>query len=81
MLYRYSQYKGYDVSVGENTNILSYTDAGEISEYAIPAICYAVGNGLMYGRTESTLNPQETTTRAEAAALLQRYLGLYQNEG
>ena len=38
MLYRYAQYKGYDVSIGEDTNILSYPDAFDVSEYAIPAV-------------------------------------------
>ena len=37
-MYRYASYKGYDVSVGEDTNILSYDDAFEISEYAISAM-------------------------------------------
>ena len=74
ILYRFAQYKGYDVSVGENTNILSYTDAESISEYAVPAVMYAVGAGLMKGRTESTINPSENATRAEIAAILQRFL-------
>ena len=73
IMHRYAQYKGYDVSVGENTNILSYTDAAEISEYAIPAMQYAVGSGLMKGKTESTLNPKDNTTRAEIAAILHRF--------
>lgn len=47
ILYRYAQLKGYDVSVGEDTNILSYTDAGQISEYAIPAMQWACGAGLI----------------------------------
>ena len=73
IMHRYSQYKGYDVSVGENTNILSYTDVAEISEYAVPAMQYAVGSGLLKGKTESTLNPKDNTTRAEIAAILHRF--------
>ncbi len=73
IMHRYSQYKGYDVSVGENTNILSYTDVAEISEYAIPSMQYAVGSGLLKGKTESTLNPKDNTTRAEIAAILHRF--------
>ena len=38
ILYRYAKYKGVDVSVGEDTNILSYADAAEISDYAFPAM-------------------------------------------
>ena len=74
IMFRYAKYKGYDVSVGENTNILSYTDFDEISEYAISAMQYAVGSGLMKGKTESTINPKDFATRAEIAAILQRFL-------
>lgn len=74
IMYRYAEYKGYDVSVGESTNILSYTDFEEISEYAIEALQYAVGSGLMKGKTESTLNPKDFTTRVEIAVILQRFI-------
>ena len=47
ILWRYAQYKGYDVSVGEETNILSYADAFDISEYAIPAVQWACGAGII----------------------------------
>ena len=73
IIYRYVQYKGYDVSVGENTNLLSYTDANEISEYAIPAMQYAVGSGLMKGRTTSSLNPKDNATRAELVQILYNF--------
>ncbi|MDY3929774.1 MAG: S-layer homology domain-containing protein, partial [Clostridia bacterium] len=74
IMYRYAQYKGYDISVGENTNILSYTDYKEISEYAVSAMQYVVGSGLMKGKTESTINPLDNATRAEVAAILQRFI-------
>ncbi len=73
IMYRYAKLKGYDVSVGENTNILSYADYSKISEYAIPAMQYAAGSGLMTGRTASTLNPQDQATRAEMATILFRF--------
>ena len=60
MLYRYAQYKEYDVSVGEGTNLLSYTDASRISEYAIPAMHWACGTGIIAGVTSSTLVPKGT---------------------
>lgn len=74
IMHRYANYKGYDVSAGENTNILSYTDAENISEYAIDAMQYAVGSGLMKGKTDATLNPQDNATRAEIAAILHRFI-------
>lgn len=73
MLYRYAKYKGYDVSVGEDTNILSYEDFDKISEYAIEAIEYTAGAGIMTGKTESTINPKDAATRAEAAAMIIRF--------
>ncbi|MBQ7102896.1 MAG: S-layer homology domain-containing protein [Anaerotignum sp.] len=45
------------ISVGENTNILSYNDAFEISEYAIPAMQWACGAGIIRGNDDGTLNP------------------------
>ena len=74
IMHRYAQYKGYDVSVGENTNILSYDDVDNISEYAIASMQYAVGSGLIKGKTEATLNPLDNATRAEIAAILHRFI-------
>ena len=74
IMHRYAQYKGYDVRVGENTNILSYNDFGIISEYAIASMQYAVGSGSMTGKSESTLNPLDNATRAEIAAILHRFV-------
>ena len=76
IIYRYIKFKGKDVSVGENTNILSYTDAESVSEYAVEAICYAVGSGLMKGDSETTLNPSGTATRAETATIIMRLFGI-----
>ena len=73
MLYRYAQYKGYDVSVGEDTNILSYTDFEDLSEYAIPAMQWAVGAGIISGTSESTLGPLGNASRAQVAVILTRY--------
>ena len=74
ILYRYAQYKGYDVSAGEDTNILSYTDFASISEYAIEALQWACGDGIITGVSDSTLTPQGTATRAQAAAMLMRFV-------
>lgn len=73
ILYRYAQYKKYSVSVGEDTNILSYEDALQISTYAVSAIQWACGSGLMTGRTQTALAPVGTVTRAEVAVMLQRF--------
>ena len=77
IIHRFAMYKGFDVSVGENTNILSYDDFASISEYAIGAMQYMAGAGLINGRSESTLNPKETATRVETAAILYRFKNLH----
>ena len=73
ILYRYAQSKGIDVNVGEDTNILSYADALQASEYAIPALQWAVGAGVLNGKSGNLLAPTGTATRAEIAAIMQRW--------
>ena len=73
ILYRYAQSKGIDVSVGENTNILSYVDVQQASEYAILALQWAVGAGVLNGKNGGRLAPTGTATRAEIAAIMQRW--------
>ena len=77
MLHRYAQHEGYDVSVGEDTNILSYTDAFDVSEYAVSALQWACGAGIIHGTGDgSTLTPQGVATRAQAAVILMRFCEL-----
>ena len=74
LLYRFAVTMGYDVSVGESTNILSYADAFDAAEYAIPALQWACGAGIIHGTGDgSTLSPQGTATRAQAAVMLERF--------
>lgn len=72
ILWRYAQHKEYDVSVGEDTNILSYTDALTVSEWAVPAMQWANGAGLIQG-SDNNLMPRGNATRAQAAAILHRF--------
>lgn len=72
ILYRYMRYVGADVSVGGDTNILSFTDAGEISEYAFPALQWACGAGIINGYGDGTLAPKASITRAEFAAMVSK---------
>ena len=83
ILYRYAQYKGYDVSIGEDTNILSFNDALTISGYSIPAMQWACGSGLMAGTRRDggmLLAPRDTTTRAQAATLIMRFQSAFAKE-
>ncbi|MGI6497972.1 MAG: S-layer homology domain-containing protein [Oscillospiraceae bacterium] len=72
ILYRYAQCKGYDISVGEDTNILSYKDVLDVSEYAIPAMRWACGASLIQG-SGGNLMPQGDATRSQVAAILYRF--------
>ena len=60
--------------MGEETNILSYDDAFDVSEYAIPAMQYVIGAGIINGKTSSTVNPEDNATRAEIAVILHRFI-------
>ena len=74
ILWRYAQYKGDDVSVGEDTNILSYADAFVISEYAIPAMQWACGAGIINGSDDGTLNPKGTAQKVHTAQMLMNFI-------
>ena len=74
VMFLYAKFKGYDVTVGNDTNILSYDDVAEIAEYALPAMQYVAGAKIINGKTESTLNPKDNTTRAEIAVILERFV-------
>lgn len=83
ILYRYAQHKGYDVSAGEDTNILSFDDAFAVSEYAIPAMQWACGSGMVRGIAQKggmLLAPRDTTTRAQAATLIMRFQSAFAKE-
>ena len=70
MLYRYA---------GEPdgaADLSAYTDAGSVSAYAEKAVQWCVKNGILTGKTSSTLAPKATATRAECAAMLQRFAAL-----
>ncbi len=75
ILFRYANRKGYDTSVGESTNILSYDDAFDIADWAMPAMQWACGAGLYDpAGTETALRPQDSATRAEVAAAVRALL-------
>jgi len=73
ILYRYAQFKGYNDSIGEDTNILSYSDVSEISEYAVPAMNWACGAGIIQGNA-GNLMPKDGAQRCQVAAMLIRFL-------
>ncbi|NBI17771.1 S-layer homology domain-containing protein [Neglecta sp. X4] len=52
----------------------SFTDAGKASEYALPALRWAVQNGIVRGKGNNRLDPTGTATRAEVAQMLMNFL-------
>ena len=54
-------------------NLSAYTDADAVSAYAVDAMIWAVGSGVITGRTADTLAPKGLATRAELATILHRF--------
>lgn len=71
ILYRYAQYKKYDVSGAKSLD--GYTDAQSVSNYAVPALQWANAAGVVTGKSGSKLDPKGNATRAEVAAMLMRF--------
>ena len=75
IFYRYARYKGYDIS--ETGDLDQFTDIDEASAWALDALKWAVGSGLMHGKGSNKLDPTGTSTRAEIAAMLHRFVSKY----
>ena len=76
ILYRDAKANGADISVCEDTNLLSYKDFQSVGQYAVPALQWAVGSGLIGGTTNAMRSPKGTATRAQAAVILVRFVGM-----
>ena len=72
IFYRYADYKGYDLTVKGDLD--KFKDADKITDYAKTAMQWAVGSGLVKGKSGNLLDPQGTATRAEIAAMLHRFI-------
>ena len=70
MLYRYAQYKGYDLTAGGDLS--GFADAGAVSGWAETSLAWAVGQGLLQG-SDSQVDPQGSAIRAQTAAILMRF--------
>ena len=73
ILWRYAKSENIDVSIGENTNILSYEDVFTVSDYAIPAFQWTCGSGIISGNTISTLAPKNAVNESQLEEALFRY--------
>lgn len=71
ILYRYAGWQGQDT--GATAELSGYADAARISDWALPAMQWAVSSGLISGRGNGMLDPTGQATRAEVAAILMRF--------
>ena len=74
MLFRFARSQGME-SVNLSEHLTSFSDAPQVSDFAVPALNWAVGSGIILGDS-GLLEPQDTVTRAEAAQMLMRYMEL-----
>lgn len=73
ILFRYEQVKGLEnVTLEENLN--RFPDQNKISAYAIPALQWAVGQKIINGNADGTLDPTGTATRAQVAQIFTNLL-------
>ena len=70
MLYNYAKAEGYDVDAD---GYLNYSDAGNISSWAVNGMKWSVSEGLVNG-IDGKLLPQDTATRAQLAKLIMGFL-------
>ncbi len=71
LLYRYTEYR--EVERDTSHDISSYPDSGEVSDFALEAMSWAVGCGLITGKPGGLLAPKDTITRGEVALIIYRY--------
>ncbi|MCQ2456641.1 MAG: S-layer homology domain-containing protein, partial [Clostridia bacterium] len=78
ILYRYSEYMGYDVT--SRASLSAFSDAAQVHSWAKTALSWAVGEGLIGGVAKnggSCLDPLGSATRAQVATILMRYCEKY----
>ena len=71
MMYNYASYKEYDLTL--EGDLSPFEDASAISSWAETAMSWANGSGLINGHDDGTIDPQGTTTRAQAASILMNF--------
>lgn len=70
-MYRYAQHKGYNTTI--TGNIAAFSDGGTVSSYAVDAVNWAIGVGLLTGMGNNMFAPTSGSTRAQAATILMRF--------
>lgn len=71
MMYNYAEYKGYDLTAAGD--LAQFTDSGKLQPWAVTAMKWANGNGLINGFEDNTLQPAGTTIRGQAASIIMNF--------
>ncbi|MDO4280512.1 MAG: S-layer homology domain-containing protein [Peptococcaceae bacterium] len=74
VLFRYATFKKYDTDISADASLDKYSDSSKVSNYSTETMTWAVDKGYIAGTTSTTLSPQGSTTRAQAAAIIMRFL-------
>ena len=74
LMYRFAGFLKQDVSAA--ADISTFSDGANVSEWAAPAVKWAVASGLIKGMGDNNLAPQNKSTRAQAAEVMYRFMGL-----
>lgn len=78
ILYRYFNFKGYKAAAGNDLS--AFSDEDKVSDWALDAVEWAVGNGLISGVSQTVLAPDAAASRAEAATIFMRFCILILNQ-
>lgn len=76
MMYRYAKYKAYDTS--DEAELDQFADEDQISDYAREATAWAVGSGLVTGKTDTVLDPLGNASRCECSTIIMRFMHKYE---
>lgn len=74
IIHRYAGYKGYNASIGDNTDVLAYADYKDISDWALESVIFCRQNGIMKGNDLNEFKPLDSILRSEAAAIIRRFI-------
>ena len=73
MLYRYDMYKEKDMVTEQDVDLTKFVDHNSISDYAMEAMKWSVGKGIIKGMSEISLAPVTLTARCEVATVIMRF--------
>ena len=78
-MYNYSKLYGLDTTESKDVEI--FKDSGDVSTWAMDAVEWSVGAGILSGKGDGILDPKGNATRAEIATVLMRYTEKYDKSG